>query len=58
MHMLQMTLKDPVHSVPLKEFVFQQLRECHNRLGDTAFDALTQQIDPDVYIQLQQFSKT
>ncbi|KAL4228026.1 Importin-11 [Mactra antiquata] len=49
---------DPVHSIPLKEFVFQQLRQCHNLHGDKLFDELTHQIDPDVYLQLQQFTKT
>lgn len=53
-----LTRKDPVHSIPLKDFVFQQLRQCHNIHGDKIFDELTQQIDPDVYLQLQQFTKT
>ncbi|KAH3830258.1 hypothetical protein DPMN_103499 [Dreissena polymorpha] len=53
-----LTLKDPVHSVPLKDFVFQQLRQCHNIHGDAVFDKLVQQVDPDVYMQLQQFLKT
>ncbi|XP_060607409.1 importin-11-like isoform X2 [Ruditapes philippinarum] len=50
--------QDPVHTIPLKEFVFQQLRQCHNIHGDKVFDELTRLIDPDVYIQLQQFTKT
>ncbi|XP_052792511.1 importin-11-like [Mya arenaria] len=53
-----LTLKDPVHTIPLKDFVFQQLRQVHNQHGDETFDRLTRQIDPDVYLQLQQFSKT
>ena len=57
-HIFQLMRQDPVHTIPLKEFVFQQLRQCHNIHGDKVFDDLTRLIDPDVYIQLQQFTKT
>lgn len=57
-YMFQMTRKDPVHSIPLKDYVLQQLRQCHNLFGDKVFHELTQQIDPEVYLQLQQFTSS
>jgi len=56
--LFQMTRKDPVHSIPLKDYVLQQLRQCHNLFGDKAFDELTKQIDAQVYLQLQRFTST
>lgn len=53
-----LTRKDPVHAIRLRDFVFEQFRQCHNMHGEKMFDELVKQIDPEVFSQLQQFSRT
>lgn len=49
--------RDPVHSVPLKDFIYSQLNQCQRLHGQEAFHRLMEQVDPDIMTQLQHFMK-
>ncbi|XP_069137987.1 importin-11-like [Argopecten irradians] len=48
--------QDPVHMVPLKEYVLSQLTACQQIHGQDTFDKLMSQVDPEILQQLREFS--
>ena len=53
---LQFSRKDPVHSVPLKDFVVGHLNLCQTTYGQEQFDNLMSQVDSEILQQLHGFS--
>ncbi|MGH0172310.1 UNVERIFIED_CONTAM: hypothetical protein FKN15_063088 [Acipenser sinensis] len=53
--MLSLALKDPVHSVPLQQFVYEKLKAQQGLIGDQSFQALMETVDTEIVRQLQEF---
>uniref|UniRef100_A0A8B9I9U4 Importin-7/11-like TPR repeats domain-containing protein n=1 Tax=Anser brachyrhynchus TaxID=132585 RepID=A0A8B9I9U4_9AVES len=51
----QLALKDPVHTVPLQQFVYEKLKAQQELLGEQGFHALMETMDTEVVAQLQEF---
>uniref|UniRef100_A0A4W3JSJ0 Importin-11 n=1 Tax=Callorhinchus milii TaxID=7868 RepID=A0A4W3JSJ0_CALMI len=54
-YILQLALKDPVHSVSLQQFVYEKLKAQQELMGEQGFQALMETVDTEVIRQLQQF---
>ncbi|XP_062597784.1 importin-11-like [Saccostrea cucullata] len=52
----QLSKQDPVHTVPLKDFLMSQLHLCKEQRGDK-FDLLMNQVDPEIVQQLTAFTR-
>ncbi|KAK1174337.1 importin-11 isoform X1 [Acipenser oxyrinchus oxyrinchus] len=50
-----LALKDPVHSVPLQQFVYEKLKAQQGLIGDQSFQALMETVDTEIVRQLQEF---
>ncbi|XP_041085475.1 importin-11-like [Polyodon spathula] len=50
-----LALKDPVHSVPLQQFVYEKLKAQQGLIGDHSFQALMETVDTEIVRQLQEF---
>lgn len=53
--LLQLALKDPVHSVSLQQFVYEKLKAQQELLGEAGFQALMETVDAEIVTQLQDF---
>ena len=51
----QLSLHDPIHSVSLKDYTFQELTKCQSQYGPNMFHQLMETVDPDIAQQLQDF---
>ena len=52
---LQNAMKDPVHNVPLNQFIKERLDTCHVAYGPTSFTELMDTVDIEVKQQLVKF---
>ncbi|XP_048738332.2 importin-11-like [Ostrea edulis] len=52
----QLSKQDPVHTVPLKDFLMSQLQSCQEQTGEK-FDLLMEQVDPEIIQQLRTFTR-
>ncbi|RXM97390.1 Importin-11 [Acipenser ruthenus] len=50
-----LALKDPVHSVPLQQFVYEKLKAQQGLIGDQSFQTLMETVDTEIVKQLQEF---
>lgn len=53
--LLQLALEDPVHSVPLHQFVYEKLKAQQTLMGDPGFGILMETVDTELVRQLQEF---
>ncbi|XP_019623720.1 PREDICTED: importin-11-like [Branchiostoma belcheri] len=53
----QLSIKDPVHSVSLRDFVHAKLQECQQTHGQDGFQKLMDTVDVEIKEQLQRFIK-
>lgn len=53
--LLQLALEDPVHSVPLHQFVYEKLKAQQTLMGDPGFGTLMETVDTELVRQLQEF---
>nr|XP_022334186.1 importin-11-like [Crassostrea virginica] len=52
----QLSKQDPVHTIPLKDFLVAQLKACQELRGEK-FDHLMEQVDPEIVQQLRNFTR-
>nr|XP_033786299.1 importin-11 isoform X1 [Geotrypetes seraphini] len=50
-----LALRDPVHTVPLKQFVYEKLKAQQELMGEQGFQALMETVDAEIVTQLQEF---
>lgn len=48
--------KDPVHTIPLKDFLISQLSACQQLHGQVTFNRLMEQVDTEITQQLHEFA--
>lgn len=53
---LQLSKQDPVHTVPLKDYLVSQLRACQEQRGEK-FNQLMGLVDPEIVQQLKSFTR-
>lgn len=51
----QLSLRDPVMTIDLRDFILTQLKSCQNQQGPALFSQLMDLVDPDISRQLQLF---
>lgn len=52
---LQLALKDPVHTVSLQQFIYEKLKAQQELLGEQGFQSLMETVDTEIVTQLQEF---
>lgn len=52
---LQLALKDPVHTVSLQQFTYEKLKAQQEALGEQGFQSLMETVDTEIVTQLQEF---
>lgn len=52
----QLSKQDPVHTVPLKDYLMSQLRACQEQRGEK-FNQLMGLVDPEIVQQLKSFTR-
>lgn len=52
---LQLALKDPVHTVSLQQFIYEKLKAQQEILGEQGFQSLMETVDTEIVTQLQEF---
>ncbi|XP_003266025.1 importin-11 isoform X1 [Nomascus leucogenys] len=50
-----LALKDPVHTVSLKQFIYEKLKAQQEMLGEQGFQSLMETVDTEIVTQLQEF---
>ncbi|XP_077863399.1 importin-11-like [Saccoglossus kowalevskii] len=53
----QLSLKDPVHSVSLRDFTINKLSACQQIYGQGTFETMMETVDVEIVQQMQQFVK-
>ncbi len=51
----QLSFRDPVHTVNLRDYVMQELSKCRQQHGQPGFDHLMEMVDIEIRQQLQEF---